>query len=185
MYSSKTFINQLQKNGKKSAICWRFCNYVLLSYSYLFHKGELMRLKKTVCMAHRRYVCFFAMVILGLFSFTVQAQTDNHPVSWDFETEKISVSEYELIATATIEDGWYVYSQDLEEGGPIPTTFAFIETQGDKQPSMEEIGAVKEAYDAMFEMDVAKYAQKVVFKNHHTIGGTHRFKRQCQIYGLQ
>ena len=36
------------------------------------------------------------------------------PVKWDFSQKKVSENTIELIFKATIDDGWYVYSQTLE-----------------------------------------------------------------------
>ena len=49
----------------------------------------------------------------------------HEPVKWGTSVEKISKTEYELIATATIERDWHLYSQSVPEDGPIPTKFTF------------------------------------------------------------
>ena len=46
------------------------------------------------------------------------------PVKWDFSQKKISENEIELTFKATIDEGWYVYSQDAGEG-PVSTEFTF------------------------------------------------------------
>jgi len=46
------------------------------------------------------------------------------PVKWDFSQKKISENEIELAFKATIDKGWYVYSQDAGEG-PVSTEFTF------------------------------------------------------------
>ena len=45
-------------------------------------------------------------------SFSSNAQI-LEPVSWEFETVKITDTEYELVFTADIDDKWSVYSQFL------------------------------------------------------------------------
>ena len=52
------------------------------------------------------------------------------PVKWSTSVEKISDIEYNLIATATIESGWHLYSQVVPEGGPIPTLFTYDDSSG-------------------------------------------------------
>ena len=47
------------------------------------------------------------------------------PVTWTTSVEKVSEFEYKLITSATIEDGWHLYSQHVPEGGPVPTTFSY------------------------------------------------------------
>ena len=51
-----------------------------------------------------------------------------NPVQWEFSKEDLGNSEYDLFFTATIDDGWYLYSQYVEEDGPLPTSFTFYES---------------------------------------------------------
>jgi len=37
--------------------------------------------------------------------------------------------------TANVDEGWYVYAQDIGEGGPIPTEFTFETLKGCSSPS--------------------------------------------------
>lgn len=48
------------------------------------------------------------------------------PVKWSTDVKKISSTEYELIATANIDKKWHLYSQNVPEGGPMPTVFTFV-----------------------------------------------------------
>jgi hypothetical protein len=49
------------------------------------------------------------------------------PVRWSFEIKKINNSEFEILATATIEKGWILYSQFTDDNGPVPTQFVIDE----------------------------------------------------------
>ena len=68
-------------------------------------------------------IFLFLTFTLGIFS-----QIEN-PVEWSTSVEKVSDTEYILVSKATIEDGWHLYSQDVPEDGPIPTTFTFDEAK--------------------------------------------------------
>jgi len=86
------------------------------------------------------------------------------PVKWDNSVVKISDTEYILISTATIDKGWKLYSQNVPDGGPIPTTFEYkiednIELVGDTQ---EEDG--KEVMDKVFDMKIKFFKNKADFK---------------------
>lgn len=78
------------------------------------------------------------------------------PVSWSFRSETLENGEYNLIATATIDEGWHVYSQHLENAnGPIATEFNWGE-------QVEVIGVTEEGephveYDPNFMMDLAYF----------------------------
>lgn len=69
----------------------------------------------------------FALFIV--FNFTGYSQLYN-PVKWSTVVEKLSDTEYKLIAVATIELGSHLYSQDVPDGGPIPTTFTYDDEDG-------------------------------------------------------
>ena len=57
------------------------------------------------------------------------------PVKWDFSQKQISENKIQLIFKASIDDGWYVYSQDAGDG-PVSTEFTFI-NQGENYASLE------------------------------------------------
>ena len=53
------------------------------------------------------------------------SQADRHPVSWEQELIRQSDSSITLVLTATIEEGWHLYSQHTPDGGALPTEFTF------------------------------------------------------------
>ncbi len=89
------------------------------------------------------------------------------PVSWEFSKEELGNNEYMLNFKATIEDGWYIYSQNIEEGGPLPTSVNFedikgFEVVGDKAEEVSD--HQKKGFDDIFEMEVTKFAKEVSFQ---------------------
>lgn len=88
------------------------------------------------------------------------------PVKWTFSTEDLGNNEYNLVFKAKIDDGWYVYSQFVEEGGPIPTSFSFDDNANIQlidKPS-ETGDKIKEGNDPIFEMYVKKFGHTATFK---------------------
>ena len=86
-----------------------------------------------------------------------------NPVQWEFSKEDLGNSEYNLFFTATIDDGWYLYSQYVEEDGPLPTSFTFFESD-----KYELIGKTNEddpikEYDPNFDMVLSYFTKQVVF----------------------
>ncbi len=106
---------------------------------------------------------FLGLILAASFAFSAHSQTLN-PVKWSFSAEKNDDGTYNVLLTAAVQAGWYIYSQTLDEGGPIPTSFAF-ETKGGVEflGKTEENGTKKEGFDPVFEMNVIKYSNKVVF----------------------
>ena len=67
----------------------------------------------------------------------LQAQIQE-PVKFKTELKKISDVEAEIIFTASIDEGWHVYSTDLGDGGPISATFNV-----DNKSGVELVGNLK------------------------------------------
>jgi len=112
-------------------------------------------------MTSKSLFCFI-LLFLGFFQFTSAQVLE--PVTWASETEQLSENEWLLSFTATIEDGWYMYSQEETEG-PLPTYFEFQ----NQDRGYELVGTTSEPtvapkYDNIFEMDVKKFEGFAVFK---------------------
>jgi thiol:disulfide interchange protein len=111
------------------------------------------------------------ILALTFLFFSAQAQfTDPQakiydPIKWTYSSQKINEKETDLIITAKLEKGWHLYSQFIEEGGPIPTSFKF-----NTSPNYKLIGKVSEspkavrAFDKNFGMDIAWHKDQVIFK---------------------
>ena len=88
------------------------------------------------------------------------------PVKWEFESQKIGDNEFELILTANIDTHWAVYSQFVDEGGPIPTEFTFEDSESftliDGVIESDENKVTK--HDPVFDMIVSKFYNKALFK---------------------
>ena len=95
------------------------------------------------------------------------------PVKWSFSQNKISDNEFELVFTATIEEGWHMYSTDLPEGGPIKTSFYFENVENAElvgEPTPSEV--VTEEFDQSFQMDLRWFEEKVSFTQKVKVSGT-------------
>lgn len=78
------------------------------------------------------------------------------PVQWGGSVTKISDTDYVLHYDATVESGWYIYSQDTPAG--IPFSFEFLqEGKGITAAKKAVESETKTAYDEVFETDVVKF----------------------------
>lgn len=104
----------------------------------------------------------FLLFLISLSSFS---QILN-PVNWEFGSEKISETEYELVFVAKIDFHWSLYSQFVEEGGPLPTVFSFESSEAfELVENVEESDSNKVTqFDSVFEMVVSKFYERAVFK---------------------
>lgn len=103
---------------------------------------------------------FFCLLIIPFF---LSAQLYN-PVKWSTNVEKISDTEYKLISVATIEAKSHLYSQNVDDGGPIPTIFNYINDE-----SYSLIGKTTEdegitVNDPVFEMRITYFENKAIFE---------------------
>ncbi len=104
------------------------------------------------------------LLVLSIFSISSFAQI-LEPVKWNWEAKHLSGNEFELIYTATIDDGWSVYSQYLEsDDGPVKTSFEY--DPGDHfaiKGKNVESGEKKEAFDEVFQMNLVKFKHTGIF----------------------
>ncbi len=112
-----------------------------------------------------------AVLLIGFTSFSQILE----PVKWDYYVNDLGDDTFEIVIDASIDEGWHLYTQNLPEGGAIPTSFTFE----DKEGNFELLGKVIESkshtsYDKVFEMDLsyfednATFTQKVKRKNPNT-----------------
>lgn len=84
------------------------------------------------------------------------------PVKWQIASEQTAENEYNLVFTASIDEHWHLYSQDIPMAPPA-TTFNF-----EANESIELIGKVTESesvseYDPNFEMILKYFSTQAVF----------------------
>jgi thiol:disulfide interchange protein len=105
-----------------------------------------------------------SILLFGFFAITLQAQIYN-PVAWDFSYEKKGENIYDLIFTATIQSGSHIYSMDIPEGGPIPTTIQIDTLPGysvDGKPF--EVTSPEEVFDEAFGFKIKIFNEKAEFR---------------------
>ncbi len=103
-------------------------------------------------------------LVLCTMSFSVSAQIFN-PVKWSHEAKSLGNDQFELIYTAKIDDGWSIYSQYLEsDDGPVKTSFEYDKgAHFTLDGKNVETGGKKEAYDAIFDMQLIKFKKNGIF----------------------
>jgi len=87
------------------------------------------------------------------------------PVSWEFSFEKTGDKQYELIFTASIEANSHIYSMDIPDGGPIPTSFSF-DTIPDYilVDNAYEVTKPVETLDEAFGFNIKTFSNKAEFR---------------------
>ena len=104
------------------------------------------------------------LAVVGLLTSTALRAQIVEPVKWSYNVEKGKGDDATLVMTATIDEGWHLYSQFIPDGGPIKTTFAFEPAASYKLVGSVEEGKPIDYYDKNFEMQLKYFAKKAVFK---------------------
>lgn len=111
-----------------------------------------MRLTKSALLT------FFALLAL-----TVSAQIAQ-PVKVTAQLKSISPTQAQIVFNATIEHGWHMYSTEVVEYGPVPTTLTIESIEGAAlSGSLTAASAPTKKYEEMFGADVFYFTDKATF----------------------
>lgn len=86
------------------------------------------------------------------------------PVKWESKVHKISDTEFDIILTGAIDNGWHVFSQFTHEDGSLPSVLNFINAE----TYYELIGSVMESetiksYNEVFEIEETYFVNRAEF----------------------
>ena len=120
-------------------------------------------------------------LLLALLVITVGNAQILEPVKWTTSVKKISDKEYELIATASIEPNWHLYSQTVPENGPIPTTFSFASSPNFLKKGNTKEDAGHTINDPVFDMVIKFFETQASFKQRILIKKQAPFKVEATV----
>lgn len=114
---------------------------------------------------HLLHILLISIASLGFSNDETKAPD---PISWTFTVEKVAEGTFEMVAVADIKKGWYLYSQDNGDDGPVPTSFEFSPSdQVTLTPDVSEEGDLIKKHDELFDMVISKYTTKVTFRQRY------------------
>ena len=89
---------------------------------------------------------------------------DIEPVEWEYDVNKINDTEYNISFSASILDGWKLYSQFSPDEGALPTSFRFINNTSDFEADelFNEDDYIV-GFDNVFKMDLFYYENEANF----------------------
>ncbi|MCU4166391.1 protein-disulfide reductase DsbD domain-containing protein [Carboxylicivirga caseinilyticus] len=103
----------------------------------------------------------FSLLVMGLLSVTAQMK---EPVKWKIELKQVNQYEVQVVATATVDEGWKIYGLNVPEGGPVATTITFEEGEGYRPlKNAVEVQKATVKHDEVFDLDVPFFKEKAVF----------------------
>lgn len=99
---------------------------------------------------------------LFLFTAFISAQDI---ITWNFSLEDAGNGEVNIIAKASVQQGWYMYDTKIPDGGPNPTMIEFDKTTGAEAvgefQSVNKKATVK--HDEIFGMEIGTFTGSVTF----------------------
>ncbi|SCD21602.1 Thiol:disulfide interchange protein [Proteiniphilum saccharofermentans] len=99
---------------------------------------------------------------LFLFTAFISAQDI---ITWDFSLEDAGNGEVNIIAKASVQQGWYMYDTKIPDGGPNPTMIEFDKTTGAEAvgefQSVDKKATVK--HDEIFGMEIGTFTGSTTF----------------------
>lgn len=104
-----------------------------------------------------------ALLLALCFAATSFAQFESH-AHWNLKTKTISDDEVELQFTATLDQGWHIYSQHTDPNGPIGISFQFDNSKDYKRLSNVKEPKAHEEFDDMFKCTVRSFDGSVTFR---------------------
>lgn len=98
-----------------------------------------------------RLKAIFSAILLAVVSLAASGQPQS-PITWTENLEMTSETEGQIVFTAVVSDGWHMYSTDIPEGGPTPTSFDFRKIEGAQliggvEPSVKPTVVADEMFD--------------------------------------
>jgi thiol:disulfide interchange protein DsbD len=108
----------------------------------------------------KKFLLLFFAVVTQLFF----AQIEKH-VKLNYDIKSIGENQYEAIITAKIDNGWHIYSKDIDpEVGAIPTEIKIISKDIELIGKATESGKKETSYSEAFAANLTTLSGNVIFK---------------------
>ena len=110
----------------------------------------------------RLFFCLL-MAVVAVMPMKMQAQIID-PVQWTFAIEDLNENEFDLVATATVDPQYHIYSTKMPQMAPLPTVFEF-----EPSTNFEVVGEARDViegekyYDDIFEVEYIQFKGTAVY----------------------
>lgn len=105
------------------------------------------------------------LILLMAFAAIMPAQAQIvDPVKWAFSIQDVNETEFDVVATATVDPAYHIYSTKMPALGPLPTVFEF-----EKSNDFEVAGEARDVtegelfYDDIFEVEYVQFKGTAVY----------------------
>ncbi|RNC65191.1 cytochrome c biogenesis protein CcdA [Proteiniphilum sp. X52] len=124
-----------------------------------------------------------ATTLFGFFFLFTAFISAQDIISWDFSVEDAGKGEVNIIARASVQQGWYMYDTKIPDGGPNPTTIEFDKTTGAEAVGeflpVDKKATVK--HDEIFGMEIGTFTGSVTFAQRMKITDKARFSVEGNV----
>jgi thiol:disulfide interchange protein DsbD len=108
----------------------------------------------------KRLITFFPLLLLALIA---QGQIVN-PVHFTTQLKQLKGGDAEIVFSATVDEGWHVYSTEMGNDGPISATFNTVKMEGvETVGKLTPRGHVTKQFDKMFGMELRFFERQAQF----------------------
>ena len=106
----------------------------------------------------------FLILLLALSAIMpMQAQIVD-PVKWAFSIQEVNETEFDVVATATVDPEYHIYSTTMPALGPLPTVFEFDATNDfDFAGAARDVTEGEKFYDDIFEVEYVQFKGTAVY----------------------
>ena len=103
------------------------------------------------------------MAFVAVMPLRMQAQIID-PVQWTFAIEDLNENEFDLVATATVDPQYHIYSTKMPQLGPLPTVFEFEpSTDFEVVGEARDVNEGEKYYDDIFEVEYVQFKGTAVY----------------------
>lgn len=108
----------------------------------------------------KKFLFLFVLIVSQFFSAQIK-----DPVKLKYEVKTIGENLYEATITATMENGWHIYSKDLPPDSGIPTEMKVSSKEGiELVGKVVEVGKKHDEFSEAFGAQIIYYANSALFK---------------------
>jgi len=103
------------------------------------------------------------MALIAVIPMQLQAQIVE-PVKWAFAIQEVNDTEFDVVATATVDPAYHIYSTTMPALGPLPTVFEFDASNDfDFAGAARDVTEGEKFYDDIFEVEYVQFKGTAVY----------------------
>jgi DsbC/DsbD-like thiol-disulfide interchange protein len=103
------------------------------------------------------------LVLILMLNLSTKAQIET-PIRWAQGAKRINTTQMMVLLRARMQPGWHIYSQKINKGGPINTSFRFKASKDYDLAGKTIEPTAKSKYEKSFKMNIGYFEKEVIFQ---------------------